>query len=135
VETGLPWLISPNVEELGELLGLAVEDTPEKLTEGSRRLLNGMEMILISRGAKGALVVTKGDTWTGQAAAQGKVLSTVGCGDYLLAGFLAGFRETGDPSAALVRGLKVATARAWGWTESASWTQTDKKMAITVERV
>ena len=130
VEAGLPWLISPNVEELCELLGVAVEDAPERLVEAGRRLLNKMDMVLISRGEKGALIVTKDGAWTGRCETQGKVLSTVGCGDYLLAGFLAGAGETGDPAAALARGLKVATARAWGWTESESWPQADKEIAV-----
>ncbi len=134
VEAGLPWLISPNVEELRGLLGVAVEDTPEKLVEAGRTLLGGMDLVLISRGEKGALVVAKAGAWTGHCITPGKVLSTVGCGDYLLAGFLAGLRETGDPSAALARGLKVATARAWGWAESESWPRADKEIAVAVER-
>jgi 1-phosphofructokinase family hexose kinase len=135
VEAGLPWLISPNVEELRGLFGIAVEDTPEPLVEAGRKLLEGIDMVLISRGEKGALIVAKAGAWTGHSVTQGKVLSTVGCGDYLLAGFLAGVQETGDPSAALVRGLKVATARAWGWTESESWTRADKEVAVAVERL
>lgn len=133
VEAGLAWLISPNVEELRGLLGVALEDTAEKLVEAGRTLLTGMDMVLISRGEKGALIVTKAGAWTGHSATQGRVLSTVGCGDYLLAGFLAGLCETGDPSAALAKGLKVATARAWGWTESESWTRADKEIAGVVE--
>ncbi len=135
VEAGLPWLISPNVEELRELLDVAVEDTPEKLVEVGRTLLGGMEMVLISRGEKGALIVAKASAWTGHSITQGKVLSTVGCGDYLLAGFLAGIQGTADPAAALVTGLKVATARAWGWTESESWPRADKEIAVAVERL
>ncbi len=135
VEAGLAWLISPNVEELRGLLGVAVEDAPEKLAEAGRGLLDRMDMVLISRGEKGALIVAKAGAWTGHSASQGKVLSTVGCGDCLLAGFLAGLGETGDPSAALGTGLKVATARAWGWTQSESWPRANKEIAVAVERL
>jgi 1-phosphofructokinase len=135
IQAGLPWLIAPNVEELRELLGFAAGDTPKKLAEAGWGLLNGMDMVLISRGEKGALIVAKDGAWTGCCETEGQVLSTVGCGDYLLAGFLAGICETGDPPAALAKGLKVATARAWGWTESKSWTQTDEEIAVVVERV
>jgi len=135
VEAGLAWLISPNVEELRGLLGVAVEDTPEKLVEAGRSLLDRMDLVLISRGEKGALIVAKAGAWTGHCVTQGKVLSTVGCGDYLLAGFIAGMREMGDPGAALAQGLKMATARAWGWTESESWTRSEKEIAIAVERL
>jgi 1-phosphofructokinase family hexose kinase len=133
VEARLAWLIAPNVEELRELLGLPVEDTPEKLAEAGRRLLDRMDMVLISRGEKGALVVAKDGVWTGHSVTRRAVLSTVGCGDYLLAGFLAGVRETGDPCASLVRGVKVATARAWGWTDSEPWVRAEKEIAVAVE--
>ncbi len=123
VEAGLPWLIAPNVEELCELLDSEIEDTPAALAEAGRMLLDTVGMVLISRGTDGAVIVTKNGAWTGRCRTQGKVLSTVGCGDYLLAGFLAGIRETADPCAALGRALKTATAHAWGWTESASYSE------------
>jgi 1-phosphofructokinase family hexose kinase len=135
VEAGLPWLISPNVEELRELLGFLVEDTPERLAEAGRSLLEGMDMVLISRGEKGALLVAKEAAWTGRCQTQGEVLSTVGCGDYLLAGFLAGLRQTADPQDALAQGLKAATARAWGRTESESWARIEKEIATATEMV
>ncbi len=135
VTAGLTWLISPNVEELRELVDSTVEDTPAKLAAAGRDLLKGMDLALISRGANGGLLVTRNHAWTGHATTPGKVLSTVGCGDYLLAGFLAGLRELGDPSAALAKGLTVATARAWGWTESQPWARVEKEIAVTVEAV
>lgn len=134
VEAGLAWLISPNVDELRELLGCPVEDTPEKLVPAGQKLLDRMEMVLISRGDQGAVMVVRDGAWTGRSATPGQVLSTVGCGDYLLAGFLAGLCETGDPRAALAKSLKVATARAWGWTERESWARADKTIAVAVER-
>jgi 1-phosphofructokinase family hexose kinase len=135
VEAGLPWLIAPNVEELRGLLHSEIEDTPTALVEAGRTLLDRVGMVLISRGANGAVVVTAEGTWAGQARRQGNVLSTVGCGDYLLAGFLAGFRETADPSSALARGLKIATARAWGWTETAGCSEVEEGIAIKIESV
>jgi fructose-1-phosphate kinase PfkB-like protein len=135
VAAGLPWLIAPNVEELRELLGSDLADTAAKLARAGRKLLGRMDMVLISRGEDGALLVTEDGAWTGRAKTKGKVLSTVGCGDYLLAGFLASWRESDDPPAGLVRGLKVATARAWGWTETKTWTQVDKEVAVAVKPV
>jgi 1-phosphofructokinase len=133
VEAGLPWLIAPNVAELRDLLGSEVEDTPARLAEAGRSLLDRVEMALISRGGKGALLVTKDGAWTGCSRTQDEALSTVGCGDYLLAGFLAGLQETGDACAALGRGVKAATARAWGWTESKAWSQVNGEIAVAVE--
>jgi 1-phosphofructokinase family hexose kinase len=133
VDAGLAWLIAPNVEELRELLGSEIEDTPGELVEAGRMLLDRVDMALISRGERGALLVAKTGVWMGCATTRREALSTVGCGDYLLAGFLAGFRETSDPRAGLARGLKAATARAWGWTETKTWSQVEKEVAVAVE--
>jgi 1-phosphofructokinase len=135
VDAGLAWLIAPNVEELGELLGAPVEDTPARLAKAVRPLLEKVEMVLVSRGEKGAVLITRGHAWTGACRTKREVLSTVGCGDYLLAGFLARLGEKDDPAGALAQGLKVATARAWGWTESKTWPQVDKEIAVSVKPV
>lgn len=133
VDGGLAWLIAPNVEELRELIGSEVEDAPDALVEAGRTLLDRLEMALISRGEHGALLVTKAGAWMGRATDRRPVLSTVGCGDYLLAGFLAGLAKTSEPPAALAHGLKAATARAWAWTETRTWPQVDKEVAVVVE--
>ena len=135
VDAGLAWLVAPNVEELRELIGSEVEDAPAALVEAGRTLLDRGGMVLVSRGEHGALLVTQAGIWTGRATDRRPVLSTVGCGDYLLAGFLAGLAKTSDPPAALAHGLKAATARAWGWTETRTWPQVDKEMAVAVESV
>jgi 1-phosphofructokinase len=78
VEAGLAWLIAPNVEELCELLGTAVEDTPARLARAVRPLLDKVEMVLVSRGEKGAVLITKGHAWTGACRMKREVLSTGG---------------------------------------------------------
>ena len=133
VDAGLASVISPNVGELCELLGRKVSDTPARLAAAARPLLEKVGTILISRGAEGAMVVTKDGAWTGRSRSRREALSTVGCGDYLLAGFLAGLRDTADPRLALATGLKVAAARAWGWTETKAWMQADRRIGVTVK--
>jgi len=135
VDAGLVRMIAPNVEELRELLGRKVPDTPAALAAAGRALLDKVEMVLISRGGKGAVLVTGAGAWTGRARSQHNVLSTVGCGDYLLAGFLAGLDGQDDPPAALATGLKVASARAWGWTETATWPQVKGKIAASIRAI
>ena len=120
VDTGSVWLIKPNVIELSELLGEQVKDGPVSLAKAGRKLLDKVEIVLISRGAKGSVVVTKDRAWQGQCTGREKVLSTVGCGDFLLAGFLKGMKDGTDIDEALKIAIKVATARAWGWTEKTS---------------
>jgi len=129
------WLIKPNVEELCELLGEQIEDRPAGLAKAGRKLLDKVEIILISRGKKGSVVVTKKGAWQGRCVGRSRVLSTVGCGDFMLAGFLKGLKDKSDVGFALKTAIKVATARAWGWTEGKSWSRALREIKVAVERV
>jgi fructose-1-phosphate kinase PfkB-like protein len=133
-ETGLARLICPNVEELSELLGEQVRDTPVSLAAGARRQLAKVGGVLISRGPKGAIFVTEGGVWIGRCAVRRKALATVGCGDYLLAGFLKGLKDKSDSAAAVRMAVKVATARAWGWTETKTWPQARRQIRVDIKR-
>ncbi len=148
LETGAVWMIKPNVEELRELLGGQVTDSPAGLVGAGRKLLDKVEVVLISRGKKGAVVVTKKGVWQGRCVGRSRVLSTVGCGDFLLAGFLKGLnpvrskssasngvKDKSDAGSALGTAIKVATARAWGRTEGKSWSQALREIKVAVERV
>jgi 1-phosphofructokinase len=135
VDTGAVWLIKPNVSELCELLGQEIQDSPARLTTAGRKLLDRVEIVLISRGRKGSLVVTRQGAWQGRCVGRGRVLSTVGCGDYLLAGFLKGFRDKFDPCSALKTAIKIATAKARGRTEGRSALRALREIQVMVERV
>jgi len=146
LETGAAWLIKPNVEELRELLGEQVTDSPAGLAKAGRKLLDKVEVVLISRGRKGGVIVTKKSAWQGRCIGRSRVLSTVGCGDFLLAGFLKGVIDKSDAGSAPVSAnaeavaglgtaIKVATAKAWGWTEVKSWSHAVRGIKVAVERV
>jgi len=135
VDTGCVWLIKPNVRELGELLGEDVEDNSAALSRAGRRLLDKAEIILISRGRKGAVLVTRRSVWQGRCRGYRKTRSTVGCGDYLLAGFLKALCENCRPELALKSGLKAATARAWGWAESKKWPEIESGVSVHVDKI
>jgi 1-phosphofructokinase len=130
VNTGAVWLVKPNVEELCELLGEKVKDGPVSLVWAGMRLLDKVEIVLISRGKKGSIVVTKEAAWQAVSRGRARVLSTVGCGDYLLAGFLKVFADKADTANALAAATQVATAKAWGWTESKTWQEVKRKVIV-----
>ena len=132
VDTGSVWLIKPNVEELRELLGEQVRDGPVSLAKAGRKLLDKVEIVLISRGAKGGVVVTKEGAWQARCVCRAKVFSTVGCGDFLLAGFL---EDSSVIDVAIRTAIKVATARVWGWTEKKSWLDVQSRIRLQVERI
>jgi 1-phosphofructokinase family hexose kinase len=135
VDTGSVWLIKPNVEELCELLGEQVKDGPVSLAKAGRKLLDKVEVVLISRGAKGGVVVTKDGAWQGRCVGRAKVLSTVSCGDFLLAGFLKALEDSSGTDLAMKTAIKVATARAWGWTEKMSWLDVQNRIHVQVGRI
>lgn len=126
------WIIKPNVAELCELLGQSITDEPKAIAQAASGLLEKVDIVLVSRGEKGAVVVSR------EAALQGIVtnsipaLSTVGCGDYLLAGFLDGLTSSCDISSALKRGLKAAAARAFGWAQGLSWAEAESRIEVSV---
>ena len=135
VQEKLAWLIAPNVQELEELLGRPIRDTPRTLAAAANELLENSTAVLISRGPQGALLVTRRGAWQGRCRRREKVLSTVGCGDYLLAGFLAGLRKALPRRAALTLALKVATARAWGWPDYRTWSAARRDIPVEIERI
>ncbi|UCC98374.1 MAG: hypothetical protein JSW66_00490 [Phycisphaerales bacterium] len=140
VDTGAAWLIKPNVEELCELSNQKIKDAPATLASAGRKLLDRVDMVLISRGKKGNLVVSRQGVWQGRCTGRGRVLSTVGCGDYLLAGFLKGLADKSDPprpdpGAALKLAMKVATAKAWGWTENKEASRALREIKVVVGQV
>jgi len=134
VNAGQPWLISPNVDELRELIGKDVRDNTAALAKATKGLLDKVEIILISRGEKGAVVLTSDKLLHGRCVLRRKVVNTVGCGDYLLAGFLAGLRQKQDLKFALRAAIKTATAKAWGLTERLSWSAAQRKIKVKVEK-
>ncbi len=132
VATGDVWLIKPNVAELRELAGRKIKDEPASLAGAARELLDRVKMVLISRGVKGGLLVTKQGIWQARCFGRAKVLSTVGCGDYLLASFLKSLSENCDPATALKTAVKVGTAKAWGRTENRQWSRVQREMPILI---
>lgn len=84
-----PDVIKPNVDELAGVTGTPIM-SPGAAIAGARLLLaQGAGSVLVSMGADGALLVSPDGTWHASAEAP-RVRSTVGAGDALLAGFLAG---------------------------------------------
>lgn len=59
------------------------------------------------------------------------VVHTVGCGDYLLAGFVS-VLDSVDISQKLSTGVKLATAKAWGWTGLKPWLEVEKDIEVEV---
>jgi 1-phosphofructokinase len=83
-----PDVIKPNREELAEATGAAVHTLRDVLDAAEQLRRRGAGAVLVSLGPDGALLVDAAGAVHGQAPAEPR--STVGAGDALLAGFLAG---------------------------------------------
>ena len=108
-----PFLIKPNLEEGALLAGKPMGDLMDALSAADA-LLDNAETVLLSLGAEGAvgLASAEGGTMALHArdAKPPEVAHTVGAGDALLAGFLAG-RAEGEEMAGALR-LAVACGSA-----------------------
>lgn len=105
-----PFLIKPNHIELGDLFGVKIEETEEILTYAHQLQRAGARNVLVSRGEKGALLLDESGVVTSVGAVKGDVVNTVGAGDSMLAGFLAGYTESGDYKHALRLGAAAGCA-------------------------
>jgi len=136
VSSGMVWLVKPNVMELGQLLQEDVKNNIGSLVKAGGWLLDKAEVVLISSGGRGAIVVSSGGCWSCKYTGKGeKVLSTVGCGDYLLAGFLAGVKQTGRLESALESAVKVGTAKAFGLTSKGDGKKIAGRIKTGISRV
>ncbi|MCM0706625.1 1-phosphofructokinase [Faecalicatena sp. BF-R-105] len=110
-----PFLIKPNHHELGELAGTALSPGDgEQIAQCARRLQRmGARNVLVSMAGFGALLVTETGEVLRQRAAQGVLKNSVGAGDSMVAGFLAGYSEKGDYRYALRLGTAAGGATAF----------------------
>ena len=84
-----PQIIKPNVHELEEIVGASLT-TPEKIVDAARQFLaRGTRLVAVSMGAEGACFVAEGAVVFARPP-QVEVKSTVGAGDAMVAGIVAG---------------------------------------------
>lgn len=115
-----PFLIKPNREELSALFEKNTM-SEEELCQSARELLSrGVGNILLSLGGDGAMLFTgEGKAYRARAP-RIEVVNTVGAGDSLLAGFLAGEERGVELALALAVAAGSATAASSGIADGTS---------------
>ncbi len=88
-----PFLIKPNNYELGELFGTEPQNIEEIEMYARRLRAMGAQNVLVSMAGDGALLIDENDERHLCRACKGIVRNSVGAGDSMVAGFLAGIRS------------------------------------------
>ncbi len=108
-----PFLIKPNHHELGALFGKDLH-TVEEIVWCARQLQQeGARNVLVSRAEGGALLVDETGICRTIGNAPGTLRSSVGCGDSMVAGFIAGWLQQKDYAYALRLGAACGNATAF----------------------
>ena len=107
-----PFLIKPNNHELGEMFGVTLK-TNEEITEYAQKLKDmGARNVLVSMAGDGALLLDENGKTHLCGVCKGTVKNSVGAGDSMVAGFVAGL-EQGDYEYALKLGTAAGGATAF----------------------
>ena len=108
-----PFLIKPNNHELAEMFNVELNST-ENVVFYARKLKEmGAQNVLISMGKDGALLVTENDEVFASSVAKGEVINSVGAGDSMGAGFIAGYLKSNSYEEALRLGAASGGATAF----------------------
>lgn len=107
-----PFLIKPNNHELGEIFGVSVDNVDDVITYAQKLRDLGAVNVLVSMAGNGAVLIDEYGKVHTSGACRGIVKNSVGAGDSMVAGFIAG-AETNDYEYALKLGSATGGATAF----------------------
>ena len=108
-----PFLIKPNNHELGQMFGVTVATDEDIAAYAGKLREMGAVNVLVSMAKDGAILVAEDGSIYRQGVARGTVRNSVGAGDSMVAGFIAGYLATGDYRYALKLGTACGGATAF----------------------
>ncbi|MCH1983829.1 1-phosphofructokinase [Ruminococcus sp. OA3] len=108
-----PFLIKPNHHELSEIFREDLQG-PKDIVRCARKLQKyGARNVLVSMAEAGAILVSETEGVFIGSAPRGKVVNSVGAGDSMVAGFLAGYFSDGSYRKSLEMGIAAGSASAF----------------------
>jgi tagatose 6-phosphate kinase len=107
-ENKKPYLIKPNQDELGDLIGRTLVNEKEILSALQDDIFEGVEWIIITLGANGAIVKHK-ENYFRVHTPKVNFVNPVGSGDSVVAGFAAGFSRGLEEVELIKFGLAMGT--------------------------
>lgn len=108
-----PFLVKPNHLELEAVFGRELRSEEERRVCAGELRKRGARNVLVSLAGDGALLLDETGTFPRIAAPRGAVCNSVGAGDSMVAGFLAGWLNTWDYAQALRLGVASGSATAF----------------------
>ena len=108
-----PFLIKPNNHELGEMFGTVLK-TDDEIESHAKKLQElGARNVLISMAGDGAMLIAETGEKFRIGVPKGTVRNSVGAGDSMVAGFIAGFLKNHNYEEALKMGTAAGSATAF----------------------
>lgn len=108
-----PFLIKPNNHELSEIFGAEIK-TNEDIVKYAKQLQEkGAVNVLVSMAGNGSILVDENGKAHIMGVPDGKTVNSVGAGDSMVAGFIAGYTEKQDYRYALELGTASGSATAF----------------------
>ncbi|WP_300365623.1 1-phosphofructokinase [Brachyspira sp.] len=86
------FLTKPNKKELGEYFNIKIETEKDIIKYACELIKEGSENVIVSLGKEGSILVTKDEIYKGNAP-EGKLISSVGAGDSMIAGMVYGISK------------------------------------------
>lgn len=108
-----PFLIKPNNHELGEIVGAEINTREEAGMYAKKLQEMGAKNVLVSMAGEGAVLVTETGEEYQSEPPKGKVVNSVGAGDSMVAGFIAGYLKNHSYEEAFKMGLCTGSASAF----------------------
>ena len=108
-----PFLVKPNRFELAETFGVELKNEDDIIIYARKLQDLGAQNVLISLGENGAILLTYNGDIINAPVLNGMPLNTVGAGDSMIAGFIAGYIKTKNFQQALRYGVAAGSATAF----------------------
>lgn len=108
-----PFLIKPNTFELGEIFGRTLETDTEIRQCAQQLQQQGARNVLVSMAGNGSMLLDEAGGYHRLGVPTGTVRNSVGAGDSMVAGFLAGWLQEGTYTAAHRLGTAAGSATAF----------------------
>ena len=108
-----PFLVKPNHHEVGEIFGCQIFSADHAEACALRLRVMGAKNVIVSMAEMGAVLAAEDSNVYRISSPKGEAVNSVGAGDSMLAGFLAGYLRTNDYQTALKWGTAAGSATAF----------------------